>query len=107
MSLIQSRDWPIAKYYHQFMSKREPYRPIAINGQKEISIQHLCTYTVQILYVRAYVAIYILVEQDLYSLCAHYAYNNYCLQSTVGAGLAGVEELKAHPFFASVDWNSV
>lgn len=50
---------------------------------------------------------YILVEQDLYSLCAHYAYNNYCLQSTVGAGLAGVEELKAHPFFASVDWNSV
>ena len=30
----------------------------------------------------------------------------FCIYS-IGAGLAGVEELKAHPFFAGVDWNSV
>lgn len=27
--------------------------------------------------------------------------------SPLGAGLAGVEDLRAHPFFASIDWNSV
>ena len=27
--------------------------------------------------------------------------------TTVGSGLAGVEEIKAHPFFASIDWSTV
>jgi len=26
---------------------------------------------------------------------------------SVGSGLAGVEELKAHPFFSGVDWSTV
>ena len=31
----------------------------------------------------------------------------YYVFTTVGSGLAGVEEIKAHPFFASIDWSTV